>query len=85
MRLPTRSDVIPGDAKECRKHALRCAELAATAGTPQSRAMFFELSKNWEKLAVQQQDAFATVTDETMFQESLNLTKWLSSLPIWKR
>ena len=45
----------------------------------------YELSKNWEKLAVQQQDAFATVTDETMFQESLNLTKWLSSLPIWKR
>ena len=85
MRLPTRSDVIPGDDKECRKHSLRCAELAAAAGTPQSRAMFFELSKNWEKLAVQQQDAFATVTDETMFQESLNLTKWLSSLPIWKR
>jgi hypothetical protein len=76
---------MPGDAKECREHALRCAELAATARTPQSRAMFFELSKDWEKLAVQRTDAFATITDETMFQESLNLTKWLSSLPIWKR
>jgi len=42
---------MPGDPKECRLHAMRCAELAATARTKQLRALLLELSKNWQKLA----------------------------------
>ena len=43
---------MPGDPKERREHATRCAELEAR--TPQLRAMF-PLSKNWEKIAVQRE------------------------------
>jgi hypothetical protein len=35
---------------ECRRHALRCAEPAMAARTPQLKAMFLELSKNWKTL-----------------------------------
>jgi Zn finger protein HypA/HybF involved in hydrogenase expression len=54
---------MPGDPKECRRHAARCAELAVTVGTPQLRTTFLELSKNWERLAIQLEDAFAKLTE----------------------
>jgi hypothetical protein len=37
---------MPGDPKECREHAARCAELAVQARSARLRAMFLELSKN---------------------------------------
>jgi hypothetical protein len=40
------------DARECRQRASRCAELAMTARTMQLKAAFLELSKNWERLAI---------------------------------
>jgi hypothetical protein len=43
--------VMPGDPKECRLRAMRCAELAATAKSQQLKATLLELSKNWVKLA----------------------------------
>jgi hypothetical protein len=52
-----------GDPKECRRHAARCAELAVTAQTPQLKAAFLGLSKNWEKLAIQLEDAFAQIDE----------------------
>jgi hypothetical protein len=42
---------MPGDPKECRLHAMRCAELAATAKTQQLKATLLDLSKNWVRLA----------------------------------
>jgi hypothetical protein len=42
---------MPGDPKECRLHAFRCAELAANAHTPQLKSTLLELSANWQKLA----------------------------------
>jgi len=48
-----------GDPKECRKHAAHCAEMAVAARTSQLKATFLELSKNWEKLAIQLETAFA--------------------------
>jgi len=45
------SFAMPGDPKECRAHAMRCAELAAAAKTEQLRATLLELSRNWVKLA----------------------------------
>jgi hypothetical protein len=41
---------MPGNPMECRRHALRCAELAMAARTPQLKTMFLELSKNWKAL-----------------------------------
>jgi hypothetical protein len=32
------------------KHAVRCAELAIAASTPQLKAGFLQLSKNWKNL-----------------------------------
>jgi hypothetical protein len=36
---------MPGDPKECRQHAERCAELARFASTPEGRETF--LSLHW--------------------------------------
>jgi hypothetical protein len=41
---------MPGNSTECRRHALRCAELAMAARTPQLKTMFLELSKNGKAL-----------------------------------
>jgi hypothetical protein len=54
---------MPGDPKQCREHAARCAELAVAARTPQLKATFLGLSKNWEKLAIQLENAFAQVAE----------------------
>ena len=79
---------MPGDPKECRRRAARCAELAVAAHTPQLRATFLELSKNWEKLAIQLENAFAHLVESEAIraevQETLNETKRLSGFPLWK-
>jgi hypothetical protein len=64
---------VPGDPKECRKHAARCAEMAVAARPPQLKTAFLALSKNWESLAIQLEDAFTQLADEaleSMIQES---------------
>jgi hypothetical protein len=80
---------MPGDPKECRRNAARCAELALAARTPQLRATFLELSKNWKKLAIQLEDALAKLGESEAIRldvrESLNENKRLSDLPIWKK
>ena len=42
---------MPGNPKDCRLHAMRCAELAAQTKTPELKASLLELSVNWAKLA----------------------------------
>ena len=80
---------MPGDPKECRWHALRCAELAMKGRTPQLKAMFLELSKNWETLAIQLENAIAKVSEaediRCQVREALNEVKRLSNLPVWKQ
>jgi hypothetical protein len=82
-----RSELMPGDPKECRGHALRCAELAMKARTPQLKSMFLELSKNWEKLAIQLENAVAKVSESEdircRVRAALDEAKRLSNLPIW--
>jgi hypothetical protein len=51
--------LMVGDPKECRKHEAYCAEMAVAGRTPKLKATFLELSKNWEKLAIQLENAFA--------------------------
>jgi hypothetical protein len=43
---------MPGDADQCRHQAARCAELAATARTPELKTLFLELAARWQALAV---------------------------------
>jgi hypothetical protein len=79
---------MPDNFKEYRMHAARYAELAVAARTPQLKATFLALSKSWEKLAIQLEDAFAKLAESDVIgsklRESLNETKRLSGLPGWK-
>jgi len=54
-------DAMPGDPKECRFHAVRCAQLAAEAKTADMRATFLGLSKQWEKFATELEKAHAFI------------------------
>jgi hypothetical protein len=67
---------MPGDPKECRKHAARCAEMAVAAYTPQLRTSFLQLSKHWEQLAIQLENAFAQLAESedsrSRVQETVN-------------
>jgi hypothetical protein len=42
---------MPGNPKECRRHALTCIQLAQTAPSPEAREHFAELSQTWLRLA----------------------------------
>ena len=55
---------MPGDPKECRQHATRCAELAHTARTPELKLTLIELSKTWLKLAIELERAHAMLNDD---------------------
>jgi hypothetical protein len=72
-------DVMVSDPKECRKHAARCAEMAVAARTPQLKTTFLELSKNWEKLAIQLENAFALLDQSEDYTKE---TKPLSGSPV---
>jgi len=62
---------MPGDPKDCRRHAARCAELAVAARTPQLKAAFLGLSKNWEKLAIQLEDTFAKLAEDEALRSNV--------------
>ena len=83
--LAIRGNVMPGNPKECRKHAARCAELAMTARTEQLKARFLALSKHWEALAIQLEDVLATPAErediQLIVQETLDDSKQLLNLP----
>jgi hypothetical protein len=57
---------MPGDPKECRKHARRCAELASIATTPEAREQFLSLEQSWMRLAadLEQAKAFIAALDK---------------------
>jgi hypothetical protein len=44
---------MPGDPRECRKNASRCAERAHSARTPELKQTLLELSRHWLKLAIE--------------------------------
>ena len=83
------SHQMPGDPKECRRHAERCRKLAVAADTQQLKATYLSLSKDWEILAIQLEDAFAKLVENesvrSNVRESLNENKRLSDLPIWEK
>jgi hypothetical protein len=58
---------MPGDPRECRQHAWRCAELAVAARNDELKQMLVELSKNWLKIATdleQMQALLANLPEE---------------------
>ena len=57
---------MPGDPKQCRQHAERCAELARLASTPEARDQFLSLQMTWIRLAseLDQARALIEVTQE---------------------
>ena len=42
---------MPGDPKECRDHAKRCLEIAATSPSSLTKAKFEDLAQTWMRLA----------------------------------
>jgi hypothetical protein len=54
-----RATEMPGDPKECREHARRCAELARTAASPEAREHFTSLQKSWTRLAAEIESSLA--------------------------
>ena len=52
---------MPGDPKECRQHAERCAELARLASTPEGRDTFLALQMTWIRLAAELDRAGALI------------------------
>ena len=59
---------MPGDPKECRRHALACVRLAQTSQSQQAREQFSNLARTWIKLAddLERTEAFlAPLDDET--------------------
>jgi hypothetical protein len=73
---------MPGDPKEGRRYAARCAELVMTASTFQLKIKFLELSKIWKKLDLE--DAFGRLVESetirTDVRISLDEAKRLSKL-----
>ena len=54
---------MPGDPKECRQHALTCAELAEKADSPARAQIFKNLANQWLKLAVELERAQALMDE----------------------
>lgn len=54
---------MPGDSEGSRMLASRCAEIAATATTPQLKGWFSDLSMQWEKLAIELEKDFANLRE----------------------
>jgi len=65
--LPTKTkepyEEMPGDPKECRQHALTCAELAEKADSPARAQIFKNLASQWLKLAVELERAQALMDE----------------------
>ena len=48
---------MPGNPRECRQHAQRCAQLANEAVSPDARRTFLTLSQTWLSLAAKLESA----------------------------
>jgi len=48
---------MPGDPNECRIHAMNCMQMAETATTPELRRTYVDLAHQWNRLAVELEDA----------------------------
>ena len=54
---------MPADPKEYRQRALHCADLAHEAKTLELKQTLIELSRNWQKLAVDAEQSRAMLAE----------------------
>ena len=54
---------MPGDPRECRQHATRCAELATNVKDIEFKATYLALAKQWEMFAAELEAAEATLKE----------------------
>lgn len=59
---------MPGDPKECRKHAARCVELANASTSEVTKSKFMGLANTWLKLAEELERA-KTIIEESKSDE----------------
>ena len=52
---------MPSDPTECRENAACCVELAVAAKTEHLRVILVELSRSWEKLAIDLENVLDTI------------------------
>ena len=73
---------MPGDPKEARAHAANCMGLAETASSPTLQQTFFDLAKQWTRLANELDDAYALLKalNELDLEEASTSDGDLSSL-----
>ena len=60
---------MPGDPKDCRKHALNCMLEAKAAKTPETREHFAKLARSWIKLAEELERMQALLAEVDEFYE----------------
>ena len=60
---------MPGDPKDCRKHALNCMLEAKAAKTPETREHFAKLARSWIKLAEELERMQALLAEVDDFYE----------------
>jgi hypothetical protein len=60
---------MPGDPKQCRQHAERCAELARIASTSEARETFLDLQMKWIRLAMELTQAKALIEATKVLEE----------------
>src|SRR5262245_57102219 len=69
---------VAGDPKECRKHALRCRELAYSLPEGRPRQAFTHLAESWLQLAAQVEnghallDSFSAVTPKPHVEATIH-------------
>jgi hypothetical protein len=73
---------MPGDPKEARAYAANCMQLAETASSPTLQQTFFDLAKQWTRLANELDDAYALLEalNELDLEEASTSDGDLSSL-----
>jgi len=59
-----REAAMPGDPNECRRRALRCADLAHTAKSPELKSTLIDLSENWMRIALDLEHTYALMLME---------------------
>jgi hypothetical protein len=52
---------MQSDPRECRENAARCAELAVAAKAKHLKIVLVELSRSWEKLAIDLENVLDTI------------------------
>jgi hypothetical protein len=51
--------VMPGDPKQCREHAKKCADMASKATNPQHKQLLTNLAQSWTKIALELERSLA--------------------------